>query len=87
MVRVVAVRPLEGFVLDLAFSDGTSKRLDVTPYLRGPIFDPLRRELALFRAVTVDPALGTIVWPNGADICPDVLREGRVPAAWDEHAA
>ncbi len=28
---------------------------------------------SFFRQVRVDRELGTIVWPNGADVCPDVL--------------
>jgi len=28
---------------------------------------------SFFRQVRVDHELGTIVWPNGADVCPDVL--------------
>jgi hypothetical protein len=44
------------------------------------VFDPLVRDPALFRAVRVDESLGTIVWPNGADIDPDVLVEGLDPA-------
>lgn len=37
------------------------------------VFEPLR-DLAYFATVRVDPELGTICWPNGADLCPDVLR-------------
>ena len=87
MVRITSVRPVEGFVVELGFTDGSMKRVDLEPYLRGPVFQPLRDDPALFAAVRVDAELGTIVWPNGADICPDVLREGRVPAAWDGRAA
>jgi hypothetical protein len=32
------------------------------------------RDPDLFRQVAVDPELGTIVWPNGADMDPDVLH-------------
>ena len=37
------------------------------------MFGPLEN-LEFFRQVAVDNELGTIVWPNGADICPDLLR-------------
>jgi hypothetical protein len=84
MVRVRSVHCLEGFTVKLGFTDGTTRAIDLDPYLRGPVFEPLRRDPALFRAVRVDPLLGTIVWPNDADIDPDVLRWGLRPAAWDE---
>jgi hypothetical protein len=67
----------------IELTDGTLKTIDLEPYLRGPIFEPLRSDPTLFRSVTVDRELGTIVWPNGADIDPDVLIEGR-QAAWME---
>ena len=38
------------------------------------MFEPLREDPKLFRQVRVDDELGTIVWPNGADMDPDVLR-------------
>jgi hypothetical protein len=82
MVRVRSVRCAEGFTVELDFTDGTTRVVDLDPYLRGPVFEPLRRDPALFRQVRVDPVLGTIVWPNDADIDPDVLRWGLRPASW-----
>jgi len=37
----------------------------------------------MFRQLRVDQELGTVVWPNGADIDPDVLIEGLSPS-WQE---
>jgi hypothetical protein len=81
MVRVQKVTPLDGFSLRLEFTDGSERTLDMESYLKGPIFEPLKRDPALFRSVRVDKELGTIVWPNGADVCPDVLVHGRTPVA------
>jgi len=86
MLRIKTVEVLEGFTVRLGLSDGSEKTVDLTPYLHGPIFEPLRRDPALFRQVTVDEELGTIVWPNGADIDPDVLILDRVPEALLERA-
>jgi hypothetical protein len=36
------------------------------------VFAPLR-DIAEFAKVRVNPEFGTIVWPNGADLDPDVL--------------
>ena len=57
--------------------------MDLAPYLHGPIFEPIRADPAAFRGLHVDAELGTVVWPNGADIDPDVLYEGLAPA-WRE---
>jgi hypothetical protein len=84
LVDVTDVRPLDGFVVELRFDDGTTRRVDLDPYLQGPIFDPVRADAEYFRSVHVDPEIGTIVWPNGADIDPMVLRYGLRPAAWPE---
>ena len=83
MIRVRSVSPLDGFHLCVGFTDGTEREVDVESYLRGPVFEPIRQDRSLFEAVSVDPDLGTVVWPNGADIDPDVLY-GRFVPAWAE---
>lgn len=83
LVDVVSVKVLQGFEVELAFDDGFVRRLDLDPYLHGPIFEPLRADPSYFRSVRVDPEIGTISWPNGADIDPEVLRYGLTPASWE----
>jgi hypothetical protein len=83
MVRVRSVEPLQGFLVRLGFTNGSSKEIDLEPFLRGPVFDPVREDTEMFRQVSVDHRAGTIVWPNGADIDPDVLYLGLKPA-WME---
>ena len=83
MVFIRSVIPLENFIVRLVFGDGEQKNVDLEPLLRGPIFEPLLRDQELFRAVKVDEELGTIVWPNGADMDPDVLYGSHLPA-WME---
>jgi Protein of unknown function (DUF2442) len=43
----------------------------------GPVFAKVRADPAQFATVAVDAELGTIAWPNGADIDSSVLR-------WDD---
>ena len=83
MIRIRSVKPLEGFRVHLEFTNGEQKTVDLEPFLRGPIFQPLRENPELFRSVRVDEELGTIVWDNGADIDPDVLY-GTYAPAWME---
>jgi Protein of unknown function (DUF2442) len=79
-VRIRSVNPLSGFMVHLEFTDGTARDVDLQKYLRGPIFESLRTDPARFREVRIEPGAGTISWPNGADIDPDVLYHGLEPA-------
>jgi hypothetical protein len=80
MIRIQSVMPLDGFNVRLHFSDGLVKDVDLASSLRGPVFEQVRNDSAFFRTVRVDPESGTIVWPNGADLDPDVLRWGLDPS-------
>ena len=81
MIRIRGVEPLGGFRVRLSLTNGSSREIDLGPYLTGPVFEAIRRDPAAFQAVHVDEDLGTVVWPNGADIDPDVLIHGRTPAS------
>jgi hypothetical protein len=80
MIRVTEVEPLDGFSLRLRFNDGSERVVDLESELWGPVFEPLKADPDLFRQVRVDEEIGTIVWPNGADMDPDVLHGSRQPA-------
>lgn len=75
MGSVVAVLVGDRYILDVTFADGTRRRVDVEPLLFGEVFEPLR-DPARFAEVSVDPVLGTVVWPNGADLAPEFLYAG-----------
>lgn len=81
--RIESAEVVGGFVVRLGFSDGVVRDVDLTPFLRGPIFENLR-DPARFLELRVDKELGTIVWPNGADIDPDVLYGSASPAWKDD---
>jgi hypothetical protein len=75
--EIVDVEHLGGFRLRLTFADGVLSELDLAAKFQGdvgPVFQPLR-DPEFFAQVTVDAELGTITWPNGADLAPEVLRE------------
>jgi hypothetical protein len=74
VLRIREARVCGPHSLRLTLSDGTTKQVDVTPHLDGPIFEPLRNP-AFFARVTLDATCGTVVWPNGADSAPEALQE------------
>ena len=40
--QIVEARHVKGFVVSTRFSDGTEKKIDVSQWFKGPVFDPLK---------------------------------------------
>ena len=74
MNDVVEVHYVRDYTVWVRFQDGTCGEVDISKSFRGPMFEPLR-DIAFFKQVRVDPEIGTIVWPNGADVAPETLYE------------
>jgi hypothetical protein len=73
LVHVIDVQCLGGHRLRLGFDDGSSGEVDFSGESWTGVFAPLA-EPQYFARVRLDEELGTIVWPNGADIAPETLH-------------
>lgn len=73
LVDVVSATVLEGYQVKLRFKDGVEGIVDISKMVKfSGVFAPLT-DYNYFSKMSVNPDLGTISWPNGADIDPDVL--------------
>ncbi len=73
---IVAVRVVDAFVVELTFADGSIGRVDLAPVIEGKDGEfELLNDPEVFGKVRVDHESGTIVFPNGVDLDPDVLYE------------
>jgi len=73
-MRVKAVEYVKDYKLKLLFKDKKTKIVDLENMVKesSGIFSPLK-DIDYFKQVTLDDCQLSICWPNGADICPDVL--------------
>jgi hypothetical protein len=74
---VITVQVLQPHGLRLTFEDGTTGVVDCRGWLwerETGLFAELR-DPAAFAQVSVNPEFGHVEWPNGADVCPDLLYE------------
>jgi hypothetical protein len=67
---VVRARYISDYVIQVHFDDGTVKRVDMSQWFKGPVFEPLKRK-PYFRKLFIEGA--TVAWPNGVDISPEAL--------------
>ncbi len=85
LIRVQSVAPLDEQIVRVVFTNGEQRDIDLTTYIAiGPIFELVRNDPTFFRSVCVEG--GTIAWPNGADIDPDVLYYDGPPPWASERA-
>ena len=70
---VVSVQALPEHRLRIRFDDGTEGVVDVTQLVEFTgVFEPLRAP-EFFAKASVNTELGTVCWPNSADLDSDVL--------------
>ena len=79
LVRIREAKPLDNYRVQLTLTDGRVIERDLGPMLVGSVFDEIRNDEARFREMRVEGR--TLVWPTGADLCPDVLIWGGLPPA------
>lgn len=73
LIDVIQVKALTNYRLQLTFEDGVTGEVDVSELIEfNGVFAPLK-EQDYFKQVRVNPDIGTICWPNEADLDPDVL--------------
>lgn len=75
---VVGFEIVDDYTIRIEFDDETERIVDFEPILLGPLFGSLQ-DKELFNQVQLNTDLGTLVWPNGADIEPTVLHN------WPDH--
>ena len=74
MLHVISVEYIGAKKINASFDDGNFGEIDLDTYLIGPVFEPLH-DTNEFAKVFLDDELETIVWPNGADFSPELLRD------------
>jgi hypothetical protein len=79
LARIVQAEAIGGLALRLTFTDGIVRDLDLDRMLADGVLADLR-DPELFARVEVDPVAGTVRWPNGVDLDPDVLHGDHTPA-------
>ncbi len=70
--EIIDARIIKGYTVELVFDDLQKRVVDLRKFMSKGIFTELKN-MKKFRQMKVDAELGTICWPNGADIVPDRL--------------
>lgn len=68
--KIISVKPLDNYQLELIFNSNEMRCFDVKPYLDFGIFKELKDE-NYFRNVTIQ--YDSVSWQNGQDFSPETL--------------
>ena len=77
LLRIKNAEPLNNFSLRLTLTDGSIIEREVGPLIHGVVFEAIRSDAREFAKVQVEN--GALVWPNGADLCPDMVIWNGLP--------
>ncbi|HET6511733.1 MAG TPA: DUF2442 domain-containing protein [Candidatus Kapabacteria bacterium] len=70
MIKITQAKPLQGYKLELLFTDGVRGIVDLSDMIGKGVFAKLADRHA-FEQVYIDG--GTVAWEGGLDLCPDTL--------------
>jgi hypothetical protein len=71
------VEPNADFSLMLTFENGERRRFNMTPHIGRSVWFEELRDWNYFSQARSDD--GTVVWPNGQDLCPDTFYFDSTP--------
>ena len=73
---LIKVVPLDDYYLLATFSNGESKKVDIKPYFKWEVFQPLKDE-KLFKQAHAE--YGGVVWNDKIDLAQEALYDKGVP--------
>jgi hypothetical protein len=71
MRKILKVKALQGYRLELEFDDGVSGTVDLSDLVGKGVFG-LWSDRSTFERVRIGPS-GELVWSDDLDLCPDTL--------------
>jgi hypothetical protein len=72
-IELISAHHVYGTLIYVKFNNNDEGIIDLRPILIGNIFDEIYNN-KIFEKFIVNSESGTIEWPNGADIAPEVLH-------------
>lgn len=72
MKKIVKADYIDGYTLNLTFSDNTKKTTDLSKFLWWEVFEPLKK-IENFKKFKIDKDFWVITWYNWADLATESL--------------